>query len=142
MAEFGENKLHPLLIKDARDAAHQASENQRGCEDRIRNAGRELAEAERVYRKALATKILNVRAEQEVAWSVAGDVARGDKHVADKKFDRDVKDALLEAAKQEAFRRGADRRDIDTLLNWSMRRDLRVDTPPAGFTDPTPQPEG
>lgn len=142
MPDFGENTISPLEIQDAREAAFKASENQRGCEDRIRQAGRDAAEAERVYRKALATEIVRVHAEDEVAWSTAGDVARGEKSVADKKFDRDVKEALLEAAKQEAFRRGADRRDVDTLLGWSMRRDLRTDTPPPGFTNPPPEPEG
>lgn len=142
MPDFGENTISPLEIADAREAAFKASDLQRGCEDRIRKAGRDLAQAEQNYRQALAEKILSARAEDEVAWTAAADIARGDKHVAKLKFDRDVADALLEAAKQEAFRRGADRRDVDTLLNWSMRRDLRVDTPPPGFTRSDPQPEG
>lgn len=142
MPDFGENKISPLEIKNARDAAFRASENQRHCEDRIRSCARDLAQKESDYRQALATEIVRLRAEDEVAWSTAGDVARGEKGVAKKKFERDIADGMLEAAKQEAFRRGADRRDVDTLLNWSMKRDLRTDTPPPGFDKHDPEPEG
>lgn len=128
---LGTNQLHPLEIEDARDAAHRASELQREVEDRMRSAARELAEAERVYRKKLSERILALRAEG-VAATTCSEIARGEKDVADLRYERDVKAGVLEAAKQEAFRRGADRRDIDTLLNWSMRRELRVDTEPTG----------
>ena len=129
----GENTLHPLEIADARKAAHRASEVQREVENRLRESSREAAEAERLYRMALATKILELRAQDDqVAWSTCADVARGDKHVARLKFERDVAEGIREAVSQQAFRRGADRRDLDTLLKWSQARDLRVDTPPTG----------
>lgn len=130
---LADNTISPLEIPDAREAAHAASENQRGCEDRIRKASRELADAERKYRSALSTEIVHQHAKEGAAWSTAPDIARGKKKVADLRFDRDVAAGVLEAAKQEAFRRGADRRDLDTLLRWSMHRDLRTDTPPASW---------
>jgi hypothetical protein len=40
---------------------------------------------------------------------------------------------VLEAAQQQAYRYAADRRDLHRLIEWSQRRDLRVDTPPADF---------
>jgi hypothetical protein len=126
-----ENQLHPLEIEDARSAAFKASELQRDVEDRIRTASGSLAEAERRYREALAKKILDLRTDENPpAWSVCGDVARGDSHVAKLKLERDIAEGILDAARQEAFRRGSDRRDVDTLLNWSMRRDLRTDSEP------------
>lgn len=130
---FGDNQLHPLQIEDARQAAYQASENQRAVEDMVRNASKDLAEAERLYRKKLTTRMLILHADDGVAWTAAESVARGEKEIADLRYGRDVKEGVLEAARQQAFRRGADRRDLDTLLNWSMRRDLRGDTPPPGF---------
>lgn len=132
MTPLADNSLHPLEIEDARQAAFRASELQRGVEDRIREASRQLAEAELAYRKRLSQRILELRAEGH-AITACGDIARGETDVANLRYDRDVKQGVLEATRQEAFRRGSDRRDIDTLLNWSMRRDLRTDTPPADW---------
>lgn len=128
---LGENQLHPLQIEDAREAAYRASEVQREVENSIRTASADLAEAERAYRKALSRRITELRAELPA--TVCKDVARGEKAVADLRYTRDVAAGVLEAHRQQGFRRGADRRDLDTLLNWSMRRDLRTDTPPPGW---------
>jgi len=140
---LADNTLHPLEIADARNAAYRASELQREVEDAIRSAARDLANKERGYRQALAAKILELRAPsdgEQVAWSSCRDLARGDKHVAMLAYERDVAEGVLEAARQQAFRRGADRRDVGELLNWSRARDLRTDTPPASFDVPTPEP--
>lgn len=126
-----ENTIHPLEIGDARQAAHKASELQRGVEDRIRDASRELAEAERQYRLKLTERILYLHAQQGLAITMCGEVARGEQVVADLRFKRDVAKGILEAAQQKAFRYAADRRDLQRLIEWSQRRDLRVDTPPA-----------
>lgn len=134
---ISENTLHPLQIEDAREAAHQASENQRNCEDRIKKASRDLAQKERTYREKLSKRILALHAGEGdtpgLAISTCETVAKGEKDVARLRYERDVAAGIFEAAKQEAFRRGADRRDVDTLLNWSMKRDLRVDTPPVDW---------
>lgn len=128
---LADNKIHPLEIEDARSAAFRASELQRGVEDSLREASKDLAEKERAYRQGLADKILQLRAGADApAWTTCSDVARGDKHVATLRYERDVAEGVLEAMRQQAFRRGADRRAIDTLLGWSMRRDLRTDAPP------------
>jgi hypothetical protein len=122
---FGENKISPLEIADARQAAFRASEVQR-------NASRTLAENERAYRKALSNRIVELKAEG-TAVTVAKDIAVGERDIAQLRYERDIAAGMLEAVRQEAFRRAADRRDLDTLLNWSMRRDLRVDTEPANW---------
>lgn len=126
---LADNKLHPLQIEDARDAAYRASEVQRECENRLRTTSRELAEAERQYRQRMSTRMLSLIA-QGTAATATKDIVRGEADVADLRYKRDVARGVFEAAQQECFRRGADRRDVDTLLNWSMKRDLRVDTPP------------
>lgn len=133
-----ENTIRPLEIADAREAAHKASELQRGVEDQIRNASRELAEAERQYRLKLTTRILHLHAQDGLAITMCGEVARGEKDVADLRYARDVAKGILEAAQQQAFRRGADRRDLHRMIRWSESRDLRTDAPPERW----PQPEG
>lgn len=128
----GENKFHPLEIEDARSAAHQASELQRGVEDRMREAGRELAEAERAYRKRLTERIVQLKAEG-VAVTACETIAKGEADVAELRYRRDIKKGMLEAVRQEAYRRGADRADVGRLLDWSMKRDLRVDAEPPQY---------
>lgn len=128
---LGENKLHPLEIEDARMAAYKASEWQRAVEDELRNSGKALADAERDYRRLLSTTILQLHAGGKgLAITACETVARGDEDVSAARHARDICQAQFEATQQQAFRRGADRRDVHTLLDWSMRRDLRTDTPP------------
>lgn len=129
MNQLGANKLHPLQIEDARGACHRASELQREVEDTIRNASKDLAEKERAYRKALSQRIVTLKAEG-CAVTAAKDIARGEDNIADLRYERDVAQGIYEAALQQAFRRGADRKDTHELLVWSERRDLRTDTPP------------
>jgi hypothetical protein len=133
-----ENTISPLEIADARAAAHKASELQRSVEDGIRDASRKLAEAERQYRLALAKEILRLKAQDGVAWTACEHIARGESNVADLRYARDVAKGILEAAQQQAFRYGADRRDLHRLIEWSERRDLRTDAPPEQW----PRPEG
>lgn len=133
MTALAENTISPLDIPDAREAAHKASELQREVENGIRRASRNLAEAERQYRLKLTTRILHLHAQDKLAITMCGEVARGESEVADLRYKRDVAKGVLEAAQQQAYRYAADRRDLDTLLNWSRARDLRTDTPPPGW---------
>lgn len=136
---LADNSLHPLEIEDAREAAHRASELQREVEDAIREAARDAANRERAYRQALSVRILELHAEG-TAITACSEIARGESTVANLRYQRDVAEGVLEAARQQAFRRGADRRDVGVLLTWSMHRDLRTDTPPPGFDRPTLEP--
>ena len=126
---FGVNKLHPLEIEDARLAAFKASELQREVENKIRAASADLANKERIYRRDLTKRILELHAEG-MAITACDGIARGEEKIARLRYERDVAEGYLESMKQSAFRRGADRRDVNLLLDWSMRRDLRTDTPP------------
>lgn len=132
-----ENKLHALEIADARDAAYRASEKQREVEDRLRDASRDLAEAERQYRLKLSTRIVELHAGGDgYAITTCEGIAKGEKAVADLRYARDVAQGVFEAAQQEAFRRGADRKDVNQLLQWSQMRDLRSDAEPGPSTQP------
>lgn len=134
---LGENTISPLEIADARQAAHRASEVQREVEEMLRRASADLAEKERRYREKLSLRMVELHAEDGIAWTACGDIARGEEATAKLRYERDVAEGVLEAVRQQAFRRGADRRDLDTLLDWSKRRDLRVDTPPPDFDPAT-----
>ena len=61
--------------------------------------GQAAAEAERVYRVALAEKILLLR-EGGLAATLIGDVARGDKDVARLKFERDCSQVVYDNARE------------------------------------------
>lgn len=61
--------------------------------------GRAYAEAESNYRQALATKILELRAEG-MPVTITPDVARGTKEIAELKLERDCAEALFKAAQE------------------------------------------
>lgn len=61
--------------------------------------GRAYAEAESAYRQALATKILELRADG-MPVTITPDVARGTKEIAALKLERDCAKALFDAAQE------------------------------------------
>lgn len=130
MSNLGSNTLSPLQIEDAREAAYRASELQKAVEDDMREAGRALAEAERVYRIELLRTIRKLHVEEGVGWSSCDTMAKGDETVARLRKARDDAKVELEVFQQQAFRRGADRKDVGRLLDWSQARDLRADAEP------------
>ena len=120
---FGANELSPLEIVDARAALRHASEAQRDLEASMRQASDDHADAERIYRLALAKCIVEKHAGG-AAWTVSQDLARGEPSVAALRYERDVKKGVLGALEQQAFRYAADRRGLEKLIEWSMRREL------------------
>jgi hypothetical protein len=111
----------PYDFPDAVAAARRAAEAQKAGEQVVREASADLAEAERLYRVALAKEITRQHADEKVAWTVAQDMARGEPHVADLRYHRDVAKGVLEAAQQRAWRHTADRKDVQVFLEWSRR---------------------
>lgn len=133
---------HPFDETDAREAERTASALQLGAEATLREAFASAAEAEREYRRALAAAILQARADGHPA-TVCADLARGDEHVSELRYKRDVADGVKEAAVQSAWRHAANRKALGRLVEWSARRDLslgadpeqpahREDVPPVG----------
>lgn len=110
----------PYDFNEAREAVREASQAMKAAEQNRRDASERLASAERAYRMALARKIVEEHADG-VAWTVAQDVARGDKTVADLRYARDVAKGVLDAAETVAWRHTADRRDLSALIDWSKR---------------------
>ena len=113
----------PWSIEEARAAANMASAQQKGSEQVLREATQKLADAERAYRMALAQSITRHRAEGHAA-TVCADLARGDRAVAQLRWDRDVAQGVVDAAQQASWRHAADRRDVARFADWSMRREL------------------
>ena len=102
-------------------AAHrEASEAQQNAERWYAGKGREYAEAERAYREALATAIVRIKSEG-TAITVAQDLARGDKHVAELRYNRDLAEGLKDAASQSIWRHTAARRELCLFISWSER---------------------
>lgn len=120
----------PFTFAQAVVAARRAAEMQRDGEQAVRDAAADLAEKERAYRCSLAREIVTQHADGS-AWTVAQDLARGEKKVADLRYERDVAQGVLEAAQQRAWRSSADRRDMLQFIEWSKRRDIAE-----GFHDP------
>jgi hypothetical protein len=102
----------------ATERSRRAHENQTGAEQARVKAAEELAFAERLYRTALARRIVELNAEG-AAWTVCQDLARGDKAVADLRYERDVKKGVLDAAEQAAWKFTADRKDVNEFVQWS-----------------------
>lgn len=112
--------VRPYDFAEAKGAIERASENQKKAEQAVRDAWSTWAAKERAYRMALAQEITRLKADG-VAWTVTQDLARGDKHVADLRYARDVSEGVREAAQQAAFRHTADRRELEQLISWSAR---------------------
>jgi hypothetical protein len=124
----------PWTFSEAHAAHTAATTNQTQAEAFVKQAYRQYAEAERAYREALAKRITELRAEGHSV-TLCGDLARGDKLVADLKYKRDVAEGVKEAAAHAIWRATADRRTVEAFTNWSMRRDLAE-----GYgRDPEPQ---
>jgi hypothetical protein len=110
----------PYDYGGAKTAVERASRAQLDTEQQLRDAYKAYAAAERAYRQALAEEILKLRAGG-TAITIAQDLARGEAHVSDLRYARDVADGVREAARQAAFRHAADRRELEQLIDWSRR---------------------
>lgn len=110
----------PYDYPEARAAVERATVAQRNAEDEIKRAAEGYAHAERAYRIALASRIVELHADG-AAWTVCQDLARGDRKVADLRYLRDVAEGVREAAQSAIWRHTADRKDLARLIDWSRR---------------------
>lgn len=111
----------PWGFDEARARCTAASIQQKSAETAKRKAAHEAAAAERDYRVALALEIVRQHADDGVAWSVAADVARGNRQVADLRMRRDVAVGVRDSLEQAVWRASADRKDTARFAEWSMR---------------------
>lgn len=114
----------PFDFARAYETHQEASREQAAAEDAIGAASREQAAAEERYRVALAAEMWRLRREEKVAWSSLADLARGNDDVAALKRARDEAEGELTIANHAAYRRSADRRDVERFIAWSQARDI------------------
>ncbi len=138
MTDFGDNTLpNPFEIVEARAAEYAASKAQRDHADALGRAHLKLGDAEYTYRTALSARWKQLKAEGWAA-TTCGDIARGEESIATLRRERDRCEAEVKRLEEMSYALGADRRALDGLVAWSMRRDLRTDAPPVDW----PRPEG
>ncbi len=113
----------PYSWGQARDAINAAKAAQKVAEDNVRDAFRSYGAAERAYRMALAQKILELRAES-IPVTICQDLAKGAEKIADLRFRRDIAEGVKDAASSAVWRHTADRRELEQLVDWSMKREL------------------
>jgi hypothetical protein len=122
----------PYDFGEAVEAAKRAAELQRDAEHDLTRSVREHAQAEKLYRVALARRIVELRADGQAA-TLAADLARGDETVAMLRYERDIAEGAKDVAVQQAWRRSADRKDVRVFIEWSARVSL-ADTPDLHWT--------
>lgn len=115
--------MPPWEFDDAHAQLAERSAVQQAAEKQVQVAYKDHAQKERAYRVALAKKITELRAEG-VSVTLAQDLARGDERIADLRMRRDIAEGVVEAAKLHAWTVAADRKDVQGLATWSMRREL------------------
>jgi hypothetical protein len=113
----------PWDFDEAHAALGERSAVQQDAERQVKEAYKDHAKKERAYRVGLAKKITELRADG-VSVTLAQDLARGDEKIADLRMARDIAEGVLEAAKLHAWTVAADRKDVQGLATWSMRREM------------------
>ena len=113
----------PMSLGEARIAFHRASQRQIDAEQAYRQAVEDLAAADLAYNREVARKMVELHAEG-VAWTAAKPLALGDERVSQLRYERDVKRGVVDAAEAGRYRLQADRRNLEGIVNWSMRREL------------------
>lgn len=120
------DRSQPWDFAQAMVNANAQKAAQANAEKFFKEQSKLYAEAEEAYRLALAQEIVRQHNEEGVAWSVAPDLARGDKKVAELRKKRDIAEGMRDAALQALWRAAADRRDLGRFIDWSMRVDVAV----------------
>lgn len=106
--------MTPAEIMDKLLESKQALEEQN--KELIR-LGEEKAEAERVYRTALAKELLTLRAHNFPA-TLINDLARGNQDVANLRLKRDTAESLYDACKERIKDIRAEIEILRSLLVW------------------------
>jgi hypothetical protein len=113
----------PWDFHDALRASEDAHAEQERVESEVTAAYKDYARKERLFRVALARRMLELKRDG-VAITACETLATGDPTIAALREERDVADGLRETAKHAAWRAAADRRDTESLIDWSKRREL------------------
>lgn len=114
------SQRHPFEFADAREASDAASAAQQASEQAVTDAYKAFATAEKVYRIALARRLVELRTDG-TSITLCGDLARGDEYIAGLKCERDAAEGTAEAMRSAAWRHTADRKELLAFIEWSMR---------------------
>lgn len=118
----------PWTFPEAHAACDESRQAQATSEQEYGNAVKAAAKAKETYQKALTAEMWRLR-KQGVAWSLLGDLARGEERVAQLRRLKDEAEGDMLIAKNAQYRMSADRRDCERFSEWGMRADLRTMTP-------------
>ncbi|MDQ3730277.1 MAG: hypothetical protein M3355_11895 [Actinomycetota bacterium] len=108
----------PLDVEDVRSAYRDYLTWRQDARASLENAHRDLAEKERVYRKARAEKRVTVEA------ATAGE--RDDKvdsETADARYERDVAKGMVKVAEEKLEELDRGLSSVNRIAEWSMRLD-------------------
>jgi len=112
--------MNPQQIMDGLRRANQDLDRKN---DELAALSEKYAAAEQAYRIALAKRILEYKADGHPV-TIINDLARGDKHVAGLKFERDVAREVLKTGRQAAQGIVEKIGSYRSLLTW-LREELR-----------------
>lgn len=107
----------------AQDAMQDAADEQEASEQHMRDTAKEAAVAKRDYQRALAVRIVELKARGN-AVTACETIAKGEDDISDLRFQRDLKEAEAQAARAANYRHSANRQDTLKLCEWAMRREL------------------
>jgi hypothetical protein len=113
----------PWTFDEARTASVDGHDEQERVEGLVGAAYKDYARKERLYSVALARKMLDLK-RSGVAITACERLAKGDEKIAELREERDIAEGVKETAKHAAWRAAADRRDTESLIDWSKRRNL------------------
>lgn len=109
----------PYDFTEAKSAMERACSGQIAAEKAVKDSFQKFALARKAYQVAFAEEILRQRAEHPA--TIALDLARGQEKVAQLRYEKDVAEGVMEAAKSAIWRHTADRKDVARLVDWSRR---------------------
>lgn len=113
----------PWDFDEARAACRKASMAQEKAERALKQAYVNAAHAHEEYRRCLADKILDLRADG-LAATLCQDLAKGSKEVSELRRLWDIAEGTKEAMQQNCWRHTADRKDAQRFADWSQRREM------------------
>lgn len=107
----------------AQTAMAECAAEQERSEQNMRDAGADAAVAKREYQRALAVRIVELKAKGN-AVTACETIAKGEHDISQLRFEKDLAEATYRAACAANYRHSANRADAVELAKWAMRREL------------------
>lgn len=107
--------------QDLVNALHKTRKDLMESVEKWRTYGIALAGAERAYRTALSKMIIRLHEERKVAWTAAGELARGMDAVEGLRFAKDVAKVHYEAEQERINVLKIEARMLESEVNEGLR---------------------